>query len=75
MNKNDQKLTDMDLMLLMLQRFDIDYTITQDEAGATIEFVVGNRKVGGTRGNVASFNFGSADRDEKFLFTNIIKMS
>ena len=54
--------SDLDMTLELLQVFNVEYTLVQDESGATIEIAGGNRKTFGFQGVAVTLNFGPTER-------------
>lgn len=73
-DSGDDLESDLDMMLELLQVFDVEYTLVQDESGATIEVVGGDRKAFGFQGLAVTFNFGPTERAEEFLFIGLTKL-
>jgi hypothetical protein len=67
-------ISDLDAMLEMLQIFDVEYTLIQDESGATIEITGGSRGTHGFSGVAVTMNFGPVSRAEEFLFIGLAKL-
>lgn len=65
--------TDLDLMIELLQRLDVEYTLVTDEAGATIELDSEARGMFGFKGVSITISFGPASRNEEFLFFGLSK--
>jgi hypothetical protein len=65
---------DLDMAIELLQLFDVEYTLIQDESGATIEIAGGNRGTHGFQGVAVTMNFAPITRNEKFLFIGLTKL-
>jgi hypothetical protein len=66
--------SELDMMLELLQIFDVEYTLIQDESGATIEIAGGNRGTHGFQGVAVTMNFAPITRNEEFLFVGLTKL-
>ena len=71
---DDELISDLDMTLELLQVFNVEYTLVQDESGATIEIAGGNRKTFGFQGVAVTLNFGPTERAEEFLFIGLSKL-
>lgn len=72
----EYELTHLEKMLGLLATFNVEYTMVQDEAGATIEVVGGDRGTFGFSGLVLTYNFAPASEDatsERFLFMGVVR--
>lgn len=67
-------MSDLDMTLELLQVFDVEYTLIQDESGATIEIAGGSRGTFGFQGVAVTMNFGPVPRGEDFLFIGLTKL-
>lgn len=65
--------TDLDLMIDLLQMYDVEYTLVSDEAGTTIELPAGARGVFGFSGVAITINYGPEGKGEPFLFFGLAK--
>jgi hypothetical protein len=66
--------SDLDMMIELLQIFDVEYTLVQDESGATIEIAGGDRGTHGFQGVAITMNFAPVGRAEEFLFIGLSKL-
>ena len=65
--------TDLDMMIELLQLYDVEYTLISDEAGTTIELPAGARGVFGFAGLAITINYAPEFKGEKFLFFGLAK--
>jgi hypothetical protein len=73
---DEHDLTHLEKMLDLLTTFNVEYTLVQDEAGATVEVVGGDRGTLGFSGLILTYNFAPVSEEatsERFLFMGVAR--
>ena len=69
-------MTDLEMLMATMDAFNVEYTLIQDEAGATVEVAGGSRGTHGWSGVAITYNFGPRiveGEAEKFLFMGMVR--